>query len=148
MTLARLDIGARQTEVRTSSEVVQLALGSALTAEAFFRHDPPTPTELESAIDGVEDEVMRVRQRLPGDAVLQAHGAALREVADAAGVSDALTLDAVEQLFQRLASASLGNPVARHGLPAGKRFVATLLILREFMHHLGFTAVRFGVASD
>jgi hypothetical protein len=27
------------------------------------------------------------------------------------------------------------------GLPAGRTFAATLLILREFMHHLGFDSI-------
>ena len=31
----------------------------------------------------------------------------------------------------------------RRGLPAGNRFIATLLILREFMHHRGFASVCF-----
>ena len=56
---------------------------------------------------------------------------------------EAATIEAVERLFQRLASASLGDPMARRGLPTGNRFVATALILREFMHHLGFTSITF-----
>ncbi len=31
--------------------------------------------------------------------------------------------------------------VAARDLPAGREFAATLLILREFMHHLGFIEV-------
>jgi hypothetical protein len=31
----------------------------------------------------------------------------------------------------------------RRGLPAGNRFIATLVILREFMHHRGFASVCF-----
>jgi hypothetical protein len=57
--------------------------------------------------------------------------------------NEAVGLDEVEQLFQRLASASLGNSAARLGLPSGNGFVAATLILRELMHHLGFTWVEF-----
>ena len=146
MTPTRLDIGALQTEVHHAGEAVMLAVGWARTADDCFRHDPPTPAELEQAIELVEEEVMRARTAGPNDAVLRASGAALREVADAAGAGDTLTLDPVEQLFQRVASESLGNPAARRGLPAGRRFVATVLILREFMHHRGFASVRFDAA--
>ena len=52
-----------------------------------------------------------------------------------------LSLDAVEQWFQRQASASLGHPGAMAGLPGGPAAAATLLILRECMHHLGHASV-------
>jgi exopolyphosphatase/pppGpp-phosphohydrolase len=121
-------------------------LGSLATTERFFKHEPPTPHELESAIDAVEDEVMRVRGMIPLGSALVAAGAALQVFGRAAGVieaEEAATIEAVERLFQRLASASLGDPMVRRGLLAGNRFVATALILREFMHHLGFASVTF-----
>ena len=46
-----------------------------------------------------------------------------------------------EQWFQRLASASLGQPRALQGLPAGREAAATLLVLREFMHHRGHASI-------
>ena len=46
-----------------------------------------------------------------------------------------MTIETVEQWFQRLAAASLGQPGAMQGLPAGREAAATLLVLREFMHH-------------
>ena len=51
-----------------------------------------------------------------------------------------LTLDSVELLFQRLASASLGHPHAMDGMPAGREPAAVLLI-REVMHHLGYASI-------
>jgi exopolyphosphatase/pppGpp-phosphohydrolase len=143
MTTTWLHVGAAQSEVRSAAAVLQLAIGSAATAAVHFRHDPPTGPELEHAIDAVEEEVMRARTLAAGASSLVASGGALREVAVALGAADSATLEAVEQLFQRLASSSLGQPAARRGLPEGPRFIATVLILREFMHHLGFTSVRF-----
>jgi exopolyphosphatase/pppGpp-phosphohydrolase len=142
---AVVEIGARQTMVRVAGGATPLALGFELTAEAHLRHDPPTPAELERAIETIEDELMRARRALPGGMRqrLLAQGAALNEVARAADARAELPLDAVERLFQRLASEALGDPSARQGLPAGNQFVASVLILREFMHHLGFTSVRF-----
>jgi hypothetical protein len=143
MAPTRLDIGARHTEAHTGDVAAQLALGWLITPQACFFHDPPTPAELERAIDVVEEEVMRTHRAGPSEPLLRASGDALREVAKAAGGADRLALDTVEQLFQRIASVSLGDPSAGRGLPSGARFVATLLILREFMHHGGFTAVAF-----
>ena len=145
---AVVEIGARQTLVRVAGSATPLALGFELMAETCLRHDPPTAAELERAIEAIEDELMLARRSLPGGMGqhLLAQGAALNEVAGAADAPAELPLDAVERLFQRLASESLGNPSARQGLPAGNRFVATVLILREFMHHLGFASLRFEAA--
>jgi hypothetical protein len=52
-----------------------------------------------------------------------------------------MPIETVEQCFQQLAAASLGQPGAMQGLPAGREAAATLLILREFMHHLGHPAI-------
>lgn len=150
MKVTRIDIGPQHTEIGTADGGLVLALGSAATADAYFHHAPPTPTELERAIDAVEDEVMRARTLIRDGSVLVASGSSMSEVASAVGAlgaAEAVTLDAVEQLFQRLASASLGQPIARRGLPESNQFAATVLILREFMHHLGFASVSFAAAS-
>lgn len=145
-----LRIGEHGTEVvsgfgETPDTVLTLALGSARTAAAFLRHDPPTPGELESAIDAVEDELMGARTVPSEHAVLVTTDAALRQLADIAGQpaagGRALALDAVESLFQRLASATLGHPGALRGMPSGSAAASVLLILREFMHHLGHAAI-------
>ena len=109
---------------------------------AFFRNDLPTPLEWERAIDAVEDELMKLKP-LPGS-LLVCSG--LREWAQAAGAwperldgakgSVWFSREGVEAVFQRLASASLGNPQALHGLPTGRKAAMALLLVREFMHHL------------
>ena len=89
--------------------------GSSNIAHRFFRHDPPTSVELESAIDAVEDEVMRVRSLFVEGATLVPTDPGLRALATAANATPrddkVLTLDSVELLFQRLASASPGHRV-------------------------------------
>jgi hypothetical protein len=44
----------------------------------------------------------------------------------------------MEQVFGRLAAIISGRPANQDILPITNTFVATLLILREVMHHLGF----------
>lgn len=145
-----IDIGARRTIVvvrrGTATEAaLELPVGARQAAEKFSWHDPPRPAELEAAIDAIEDQVMRLSGRLPAESPLRVTGPFAAEIGRAVNANDDANpvagLDEVEQVFQRLASASLGNPAARQGLPSGNSFVAAVLILREFMHHLGFASV-------
>ncbi|MDP1687515.1 hypothetical protein [Hydrogenophaga sp.] len=117
---------------------LDLELGTHSTARLFFKSDPPRPAELERAIDHVEDELMRALVWIGGRATLVTDHALVRSFAQTEAV---LSLDVVEVLFQRLASGSLGDPSALKGLPAGREAAATLLILRELMHHLKFNQV-------
>lgn len=138
----RLHLGEHHTTLARGADAsITLAIGPKRVAEAFFRHEPPTPQELERAIDAVEDEVMRARSMHADGGELVTADPALRSFAVAEASMPTLTIDAVERLFQRLASASLGDPSAVRGLPAGREAAAALLILRELMHHLGFSEV-------
>ena len=139
-----LHIGGTRTEVLSgpgeSPETRHtLDIGAAQIARTYFHHDPPTSLEIERSIDAVEDEVMRLSRPTDPQAALVGIDDGLRAWAAIAGT--AMTLEAVEQLFQRLASASLGRPSALGGLLTGREAAATLLILREFMHHLGYASI-------
>jgi exopolyphosphatase/pppGpp-phosphohydrolase len=116
--------------------VVDIGIGTA--TGAMPRHDPPTPLELEHAIAAIEDAVMPLARRLPPSSVLVASGGAMHELALASG---GLALADVEHLFQQLAAVAEGRPAVSGGVPSGPAFAATLLIVREFMHHLGFESL-------
>jgi exopolyphosphatase/pppGpp-phosphohydrolase len=148
--IAVLQLGADETGVAVGAGVgpdatIILGIGSQRIANDYFKHSPPTPGELEAAIDTVEDEVTRVQGILGGGAELFTTDASVREVALAAGQTTGSTMvvsvDQVERTFGRLAAVSLGRPAALEGLPPDREFAATLLIVREFMHHLGFSQV-------
>jgi exopolyphosphatase/pppGpp-phosphohydrolase len=144
-----LHIGEEQTAVASGSgvesAVITLALGSRRTATDHFKHEPPTAIEMENAIQAVEDEVARVRPMIVRDSKLFTADAVIRDIARLAGVADstehALSLDAMERTFDRLAAISLGTPASQEGIPSSAAFAATLLILREFMHHLRFSSI-------
>ncbi len=141
-----LHISAEETSVATgnSSEpqsVLNLAIGSQKTTAAYFKHHPPTPAEVENAILAVEDEVMRARTLLRPDSALYTTDNAIREIAVLAGASPLLSLDALERLFQCWTAVINGSPASQQGIPNDAEFGATLLILREFMHHLKFTSL-------
>lgn len=152
-----LHIGEDQTGVATGvgakpDAVLVLSMGSRRTAADFFKHTPPTSDEIETAIMLVEDEVTRARSMTAGDPTLFTTDAAIHEMAVRAGVPGhpklIFSLEAVERLFDLLATLSLGKPASSAGIPTDPAFAATLLILREFMHHLKFTSISFRGGSD
>ena len=149
MPITLLHIGEEQTAVAVGSgpevdTVLLLAVGTRATAAQFYRHNPPTPGELENAIQWVEDEVNRARALVAGHASLFSSDPAVQQMAGLAGVvGSTLSVDAVERLFDQLASLSLGRPASSAGIPNTPAFAAGLLILREFMHHLGFAEIRW-----
>ena len=123
-----------------------LPLGAERTARELFRSAPPTPLALEHAIAVVEDAVMPLRPLVPRTALLFSPHEELGEIARLAGLApDArqLSLEAMEDCFNRLAAVVQGAPAAQQGLPESNAFSARLLILREFMHHLQFPHITF-----
>jgi hypothetical protein len=124
----------------TKTEVV-IAVGVRDLAERLFRHDPPTPHEIEQAIDRVEDALAAtgLRQAVRGD--LLTRESQLHSVLGLTATGDRLTRDAVELRFQHIALTSLGHSGLRNELQADRVDAAVLLILRECMHHLGYDGV-------
>jgi hypothetical protein len=121
---------------------ITLPVGPRGLADAVLLHDPPTPAELERAIDVVEDALMASRLAQADRGELVTAEALLltlpgMEMASAEG----LTREAVEALFQRLASRALGTPVSAAQLPLQRDVAEALIILRECMQHLGFSRV-------
>ena len=119
---------------------VVVPVGARGLAEELFRHDPPTPYEIEQAIDRVEDALAAtgLKHAVRGD--LLTRDPQLHTLLGLRAQGDRVTRDEVELGFQRLASVALGHPGLCDGLPSPA--AAVLLILRECMHHLGYAGVR------
>ncbi len=156
MPIAVLHIGEEQTDIAFGTDVEPdavfvLSIGSSKTAVDFFKHTPPTPGEMETAIMVVEDEVTRAGKLLTGHPTFFTWDASIREIALIAGVSDqplmTLSIEAVERTFDLLASLVLGRPASSAGIPNTPAFAATLLILREFMQHLQFDSICIATRS-
>ncbi|KQN49171.1 hypothetical protein ASE93_04515 [Serratia sp. Leaf50] len=140
-----LHIGSEDTQVTLDGTIQRLTLGSQLTSLAYFRHQPPAPAEMETAIMVVEDEIARLRHDIAPGARLYSEDNDIRAIARLAGVAEneemSLSVEAVERTFDRLALVINGRPASFEGIPDGNDFAATLLILREFMHHLQFNEI-------
>jgi len=148
--IAVLHIGDEHTGLAVGEGVgvqamLTMAIGSHRTAREFFKHAPPSPLELENAIATVEDEVTRARTLVQAGPRLYTMDAAIRAIAVMSGVAEGapmeLSIEAMERTFDRLTSIALGRPAPHEGLPQDRPFAATLLILREFMHHLQFASI-------
>jgi hypothetical protein len=120
-----------------------LALGPVLLREQVLRHAPPTPLELEAAIEYVEDILMPLYRGWPVAPELRVR--ADGELFDAMALEHDRVLgrDGVEDLFARAAAISQGRPQASDPQFARPEVVGLLVVVREAMHHLGFETVRF-----
>lgn len=141
---------ASAADATTPSVVARLPLG--LTAlQQQMRHAPlPTAGEVEACIAEVEDILMPCIAAWPRTGLLRTHDAEARHLAEAAAAAGhpaqplplTLSIDAVEEIFNRLADVLGGMPAARLGIPERPEFIAYLIVLRELMHHAGFVSLR------
>ena len=141
---------ASAADATTPSVVARLPLG--LTAlQQQMRHAPlPTAGEVEACIAEVEDILMPRIAAWPRTGLLRSHDAEARHLAEAAAAAGhhaqplplTLSIDAVEEVFNRLADVLGGMPAARLGIPERPEFIAYLIVLRELMHHAGFVSLR------
>ena len=141
---------ASAADATTPSVVARLPLG--LTAlQQQMRHAPlPTAGEVEACIAEVEDILMPRIAAWPRTVLLRTHDAEARHLAEATAAAGhpaqplplTLSIDAVEEVFNRLADVLGGMPAARLGIPERPEFIAYLIVLRELMHHAGFVSLR------
>ena len=99
----------------------------------YFKSDPPSPLDLENAIAAIEDEIARTHNTVVRDRAVVTTEETIREIASASGADAVLAIEAVERSYARLAG--------RAGLPGEPKLAATLLILRELMHHLEIASI-------
>ena len=138
------------TETKKPEKIWVFDMGTEKTARDFFIHIPPTPGEVENAINYVEDEVMPLHKLLTPDSGIYSTDERIREILQYAGFEEnqdklILTRVNLERVFSRLAAIITGLPSSQDVLPASNTFAATLLILREVMHHLGFKDITISV---
>ena len=123
----------------------ELQLGTASLARQWMRDTPPTPLEIENAIEVTEDVVMPLAAKLARTEQLQLSGSGAALILQGVGAApDAplhWSLDEVEVIFNRIAMVSQGRPSGQEALPTAPELYAAMVILRECLHHLRFTGV-------
>lgn len=123
-----------------------------------FSGFPPRAQELEMAIDVLEEGIMPLAGDLPrGSSLVCLLSDSMKQLfmQDVMGrgkdVNEkglVLRLEDVEDIFVRLAEVAQGGAVSASGLPRDVVFMVTVLLLREFMHHLGFEEVGLLVQGE
>ena len=108
---------------------------------ACLRHEPPTARDIENAIATVEDAIAPLQDLLAADSTLYTADPGIRQIALRAGLEAQPEMElprgAVEDLYQRVAGQAMAGTAAS-GIEGDAGFIATLVILRESMQHLGF----------
>lgn len=127
-----------------------LPVGTASLARQWMRHTPPTPLDIENAIEVTEDVVMPLAAKLVRTEQLQLRGPGAALILQAVGAAPDAELrwglDEVEDLFNRIAMVSQGRPSVQEALPTAPEFYAAMVILRECLHHLRFSGVMLQAA--
>jgi hypothetical protein len=143
-----LQLDARRTLLREAGDgrnLLAMPIGWEDLATAF--RSPVSSDDIELAIDLVEDAIGH--PRLDITPVLHVRSDEVRLLGEAAGATGpdmTLTAEAVEGLFTRLARQAAGALSIADRLPEDARFAATLVLVRELMHHLGVSTLKIGPA--
>ena len=128
-----------------SEQFISLPVGYEDISHRFFKHTPPTPDDIEYAINYIEDEIERVVPGIPSNYALYNANDFIRQIASLCGIKTStamsLTRDQLEYLFGQYAEISMGRPARSNEADISPLFYAQLLIFREFMHHLKFASV-------
>lgn len=140
----RLSVGPHETLAEWGDEgLSRLPVGTGVLWPATATG--PSAFAIENAIQTVEDQIERLVPNLPRGGRLAVSAGTLaplqRGGAIAGLAQGAIALSQIEREYQMLAARAVGAPSARgtgFDEPSGD---ALVLILREFMHHLGFDAL-------
>ena len=116
------------------ARTVRFDAAPARLAARWRAHAPPSALQIETAIEHVEEALMREPAGAAGVSVVAVDDPRVRALAAAAG-TPRLDADAIERLFDRLAALAQGRPASQDTLPADPLAAATLVVLRELVHH-------------
>ena len=127
------------------ARVIRLQLGVGALARKYFHAPRPGEIAVEAAIAEVEEAIMPLRLLVPANARCVTGDRCVARIAVVLGVMPSswvtLTTDAVEDAFNRWVSIALGRPATQDALPTNAEFAASLLMLREWLHHLSFAGI-------
>jgi hypothetical protein len=147
-TTLRLTLGpqaAQLHDVQTGALVARIEAGYEAMRSRHFGRARLDAGALERAIEWTEDQIQAAHAAVPAGARLCTSESDVRLIARAAGLSaDAplLHVDAVEQTFSRLVLQAFGQSPHQEDLPDEPRVFATVVLLREMLHHLRFGQIQ------
>jgi exopolyphosphatase/pppGpp-phosphohydrolase len=152
-----LHIGEIETAIATTvpnmpGSTLLMPVGTLKTGHGYFKHDPPTPLEIEHAIEAVEDALAGISDSVEAGSILYTSDPRIGQIAKVAGIGHRqqaeLSRELVERTFDRLVALATGRPITQDAIPTDPEFAAVLLILREFMQHLQFTSIMVSIETS
>lgn len=134
-----LTLSAGQTCIAEEGSVpVMMSTGPEQIVKKAFRQNRPYAVQLEAAINLVEDAIMATGLRTMPRGALLAEAQLLHQALGVANAPAHLSLTQVEQRYQDIALTALRLPAATV-LDLAPIPLATLILVRECMHHLGYS---------
>jgi hypothetical protein len=150
----QLTLGPEYAELhnaQTGSLIGRINAGYQFMTDQHFKRNPLDAGALERAIEWTEDRIQMARLAIPAGANLITQDSDVRWLAQIAGLQGAQPLlyrDAVEQVFSRLVLQAFGQAAQQQNLPDNPRVFATVVLLREMLHHLRFEHIQINQATD
>jgi hypothetical protein len=121
-------------------EVFRLRVSPTTLADRHWPSGLPSPLQLERAIDDVEVAIEQTRLSYAERGALLATDSLRRQLPQWTGTTR-FGKDDVEVMFSRLVASSSSRLSMAANTEFSGESAAALLLLREVMHHLGFSAV-------
>lgn len=141
---------ARLEDAQTGALFGEIMAGHLSMGELHFSRLPLSPLALERAIEWTEDRIQAAGLKIPAGAQLSTQDPDVHQLAQLAGMQDVpaeLHVDAVEQLFSRLVLQAHGQSPTTQDVSDSARVFATVVLLREMLHHLRFEKIRVAPAA-
>lgn len=107
----------------------------------YFKQTFPTPYTTEIAIIVIENTIEQIKPIWQPINKIVTSNKQIKYIASYFNSTQYLTIEQVELLFNRVADVIGGSPKREREFPDSIEFIATLLILREVLHHLTINVV-------
>lgn len=123
-------------KVQFSQPEISLPIGYQGISQQFFRHEIPSPYEVEMAIATFEDHIQATPQLHHIAPEFNCQDDYLKQIMQIAGVANEIGQEEIERVFNRIADVVSGSPKREGEFPEDKNFISYLLMIRELSHHL------------
>lgn len=116
---------------------LNLKLGFEYIAKNYFKREIPLEDEIEYSINYIEDELMSNKDLFNKDEILIIENKFLNEILEDESKKE-YSIEEIESIFSQYAYLSMGSPIKNKSLKITHNHYATILLVREILHHLNF----------
>ncbi|MCU4164887.1 hypothetical protein [Carboxylicivirga caseinilyticus] len=118
---------------------ISLPIGFDYIVKTFFKHEIPSESDIEYAINYIEDELMSKKELISFNENLITEDKGIKDLFLKNGLTESIySRQRVEELFNQYAYIVMGASPVISGIEITPKDVAVILLLREIMHHLDY----------